>query len=92
MPEFCTETAQISIFRLSVGNYRVRSLKCAQNGLKSPDEFLLPQKRNFRNQQDRVAAARLGGGAWLIIRDLYFAFNRRITYMVFAYDDHLNIL
>ena len=84
MPEFRTETAQISIFRLSVGNYRVRILKCTQNGLKSPDEFLLPQKRNFGSRQDRVAAARLGGSAWLIIRDLCFAFNRRITYIVFC--------
>ena len=43
MPKFRTETAQISIFRLSVGNYKARILKCAQNGLKSPDEFLPPQ-------------------------------------------------
>ena len=72
MPEFRTETAQFSIFRLSVGSYKARSLKYAQNGLKSLDEILPPQKRNFGSWQDRVAAARLGGGAWLIIRDLLF--------------------
>ena len=72
MPEFRTETAQFSLFRLSMGNYKVRSLKCAQNGLKSSDEILPPQKRNFGSWQDRMVAARLGGGAWLIIRDLLF--------------------